>query len=77
MVQNDRKLYDSLFELRVRAFDRSSPHRGGEERRRAEASSDSLGTDPLLSPACRRTERLISCGKSYLARLRGSDNRRV
>lgn len=29
MAQNDRKLYDSLFQLRVRAFDRSLQHRGG------------------------------------------------
>lgn len=34
MAQNDRKLYDSLFQLRVRAFDRSLQHRGGSRRRK-------------------------------------------
>lgn len=46
MVQNDRKLYDSLFELRVRAFDRSLQHRGGEEEEEEGARGKS---PPILS----------------------------
>lgn len=77
-VQDDRKLYGSLFELRVRAFARSSQHRDGAKGSGRDLLRFSLVWIRFYLPSLSERRATDFPWKIVLsARLRASDNRRV